>query len=355
MELFGNILDWALAFFLFGLLLFIHELGHFLMCRLTGVKAEEFGFGFPPKLLKLFTWQGTDITLNWIPFGAFVRPLGEDDPSVKGGLAAASKRVRVLVLLGGVLFNAVAAVTAYTIAFKIAFPEGVLVDAITADSPAMLAGLQEGDRIVALDGTAMPYSGVVIDYIYAHLGEEITFDLSRDGDHLQLHITPRTQAEIPEGQGPTGMVIADYYSDQHGWDEAFGESIRTIGGQLKMIAQLPGMIFRGGFNASTDRPVGPLGILDVTEQIVGSARENNRWVIILNWIGMINLALAVGNILPIPALDGGRLVFILLEAIRGKRVNPEKERMVHGYTMLVLLGLMVFITYLDVFFPVMPR
>jgi regulator of sigma E protease len=355
MEIFGNILDWALAFFLFGLLLFIHELGHFLMCRLTGVKAEEFGFGFPPKLVKLFTWQGTDITLNWIPFGAFVRPLGEDDPSVQGGLAAASKRVRVLVLLGGVLFNAAAAVMAYTIAFKIAFPEGVMVDTIAADTPAMQAGLREGDRILSLDGTAMAYTGAVIDYIYAHLGEEITFDLSRDGAPMRLVITPRTLAEIPEGQGPTGMVITDYYSGNHGWDEAFGESIRTIGSQLKLIAQLPGMIFRGGFNASTDRPVGPLGILDVTEQIVGSARENNRWVIILNWIGMINLALAVGNILPIPALDGGRLVFVLLEAIRGKRVDPNKERMVHGYTMLVLLGLMAFITYLDVFFPVMPR
>ena len=129
----------------------------------------------------------------------------------------------------------------------------------------------------------------------------------------------------------------------------------TIRDQLQLFLQLPGMILRGGFNASTDRPVGPLGILDVTEQIVGSARENNQWVIILNWIGMINLALAIGNILPIPALDGGRLVFILLEAVRGKRVDPEKERMVHGYTMLVLIALMLFITYLDVFFPVLPR
>ena len=152
MEIFGNILDWAVAFFLFGLLLFIHELGHFLMCRLTGVKAEEFGFGFPPRLVKLFTWQGTDITLNWIPFGAFVRPLGEDDPTVAGGLAAASKRVRTLVLLGGVLFNAVAAITAYTIAFKIAYPDSVAVYSVTPDTPSAQSGLLPGDVILSVDG-----------------------------------------------------------------------------------------------------------------------------------------------------------------------------------------------------------
>jgi len=353
MELFGNILDWAIALFLFGLLLFIHELGHFVMCRLTGVKAEEFGFGFPPRLAKLFSWQGTDITLNWIPFGAFVRPLAEDDPTVEGGLAAASKRVRILVLLGGVLFNAAAAIMAYTIAFKIAFPEFVRVETVNQESPAQQAGLLPGDLILAVDGTTVRLTTDVITYIHAHLGEELTLSLSRNGEAVDIFVTPRTT--WPEGQGPSGMTISQGYSDRHGWDEALGEGLGTIRGQLQLFLQLPGMILRGGFDASTDRPVGPLGILDVTEQIVDTARQNNQWVIILNWIGMINLALAIGNILPIPALDGGRLVFILIEAVRGRRVDPEKERMVHGYTMLILIVGMLFITFLDVFFPVLPR
>ncbi len=353
MELFGNILDWVVAIFLFGLLLFIHELGHFLMCRLTGVKVEEFGFGFPPKLAKLFTWQGTEITLNWIPFGAFVHPLGEDDPTVEGGLGAASKRVRVLVLLGGVLFNVAAAITAYTIAFKIAYPESILIESVTAETPAQQAGLLPGDVILAVDGMTVQLTTEVITYIHAHLGEEITLNLSRGGEELNIRVLPRTT--WPEGQGPSGMLISEIYSDRHTWGEALGRGLGTIRDQLKLFLELPGMILRGGFNAATDRPVGPLGILDVTEQIVGSARENNQWIIILNWVGMINLALAVGNILPIPALDGGRLVFILIEAVRGRRIDPEKERMVHGYTMLLLLGLMLFITYLDVFFPVLPR
>jgi regulator of sigma E protease len=128
-----------------------------------------------------------------------------------------------------------------------------------------------------------------------------------------------------------------------------------MGDQVKLLLQLPGMILRGQSSLSNARPVGPVGILDVTEQIVGAARESNRWVFILNWIGMINLALAIGNILPIPALDGGRLLFVFLEWIRGKRINPDKERMVHATSLLILLALMLVITYLDIFSPVIPR
>ncbi|MBN1438155.1 MAG: site-2 protease family protein [Anaerolineales bacterium] len=355
MELFGNILDWALALFLFGTLLFIHELGHFVMCRLTKVKVEEFGFGFPPRLLKLFAWQGTDFTLNWIPFGAFVRPAGEDDPSVEGGLAAARKRVRVLVLIGGVLMNALAAVLAYTVSFKIAYPDSVVIESVVPDTPSALAGFLPGDVVLSIDQNRIQRSVEVTDYIYAHRGEPVRIRVLRDGDEMEIAVVPRLEADTPENQGPTGILLLQLYTDDHSWLEAFAEGAVTIKNQVLLILQLPSMILRGQFNAATDRPVGPLGILDVTEQIVGAARETNRWVMILHWIGLINLALAIGNILPIPAFDGGRLVFVLLEAVRGKRVDPEKERMVHGYSLLVLILLMAFITYLDLFFPVMPR
>jgi regulator of sigma E protease len=351
--LFGTILDWVLTFFLFGLLLFIHETGHFIMARLTGVKVEEFGFGFPPRLKKIFTWQGTDFTLNVIPFGAFVRPLGEDDPAVAGGLASAKKRVRCAVLIGGVLANLLAAVLAFTIGFKIAYPEGVTVDSVVADTPAQVAGLMAGDRILTVDGVTAQNTQQVIDTIYNNLGQEVTLHVRRADRELDVRVVPRST--WPAEQGPSGMVITTAYSGGHNWFDALGKGLSTMGDQVKLIVQLPGTILRGTFNASTDRPVGVVGILDVTEQIVGSARQNNRWVMILSWIGMINLALAIGNILTIPALDGGRLVFVFLEAVRGKRVDPAKERMVHAYTLLALLVVMLFITYLDVFFPVLPR
>lgn len=335
------------------MLLFIHETGHFIMARLCRVKVEEFGFGFPPRLKKLFTWQGTDITLNWIPFGAFVRPTGEDDPTVPGGLAAASKRVRVAVLIGGVLANLLAATAAYTVDFKISYPDGVTVESVVADTPAQLAGLTAGDRILALDGVPVLNQQQVINYIHDHLGKEVTLRLQREGKELDARVVPRST--WPTDQGPSGMVIGMAYSSRHSWLEAFGKGLATMGDQVKLILQLPAAILRGTFNAASDRPVGPVGILDVTEQVVGAARVNNQWTIILGWIGMINLALAIGNILPIPALDGGRLVFVILEAIRGKRVDPMKERLVHAYTLLALLGLMLFVTYLDFFFPVLPR
>jgi regulator of sigma E protease len=351
--LFGNILDWALTLFLFGLLLFIHESGHFIMARLTGVKVEEFGFGFPPRLKKLFTWQGTEFSLNWIPFGAFVRPLGEDDPSIPGGLASAKKRVRVAVLIGGVLANVLAAMLAYTIEFKIAYPEGVTIESVVAGTPAQDAGLLAGDRILATDGLPAQNTQQVINYIYDHLGKEVTVRLQRAGAELDARVVPRST--WPTGQGPSGMVITMGFSGGHSWVEAFGKGLATMGEQIKLIAALPATILHGSFNAASDRPVGPVGILDVTEQVVGMARLNNQWVIILGWIGMINLALAIGNILPIPAFDGGRLVFVFFEAIRGKRVDPTKERLVHAYTLLALLGLMLLVTYLDFFFPVLPR
>jgi regulator of sigma E protease len=355
MQLFGNILDWVIALFIFGLLLFVHELGHFVMCRLTRVKVDEFGFGFPPKLVKLFTWQGTEFTLNAIPFGAFVRPTGEDDPSVPGGLAGARKRVRTAVLLGGVLLNLLAAVLAYTISFKIAYPDGVVVESVVAETPAAQAGLLPGDVILTVDSVPVRTSQQLTEYIYAHRGAEVMLSIARNGATENIALTPRTEADTPAGQGPTGITLLQLFTAAHPWNEALAEGIQTIRGQLNLFLQLPGMILRGGFNAATDRPVGPVGILDVTEQIVGAARETNRWVIILNWVGMINLALAIGNLLPIPGLDGGRLMFVLLEAVRGRRVNPERERVVTGVALMILFALMLFITYLDIFYPVLPR
>jgi regulator of sigma E protease len=353
MTIFGNILDWVLALFLFGLLLFIHEGGHFIMARLTGVKVEEFGFGFPPRVKTLFTWKGTKFSLNAIPFGAFVRPAGEDDPSIPGGLASASKRVRTLVLLGGILFNLLFALIAFTITYKIAYPEGVAIVSVAPGSPALQAGLQADDRIRSIDGVAIQSVQNVTDYVHANLGREITLTVWRNGQTVDLPVVPRTT--WPEDQGPTGIELTTLFSDNHNWWEAFTAGVGFAGEQVKAVIQLPARLIRGGADTANYRPVGPVGIIDVTEQIVGAARENNRWIVILDWMGSINLALAIGNLLPIPALDGGRLLFILIEAIRGRRVNPERERMIHATTMLLLLGLMVFVTYLDFASPILPR
>jgi regulator of sigma E protease len=151
------------------------------------------------------------------------------------------------------------------------------------------------------------------------------------------------------------VVLEVGFSSNHSWGEAIQAGFTAAWEQVKLIAQLPSMIAKGLFDPATERPVGPVGILDVTEQIVGSARETNRWAIILDWGGAINLALAIGNLLPIPGLDGGRLLFILIEAIRRRRLNPQLERTINATAILLLLSLMAFITYLDIFYPVLPR
>jgi regulator of sigma E protease len=355
MGIFGNALDWVLAFILFSLLLFIHESGHYIMARLTGVKVEEFGFGFPPRVLKLFTWKGTDFTLNAIPFGAFVRPSGEDDPSVPGGLGSSSKKVRTAVLLGGVLANLLVAILCFTVVYKVAFPEPnvVVVAEVAADTPAAQSGLMAGDRIISADGISITSSDQLVQYVHTRLGQPVQFVVSRGGQEVALEITPRTT--WPSNQGPTGMVLSVAFSSSHSWLEAAGQAVSTAWQQVKLILSLPEIILRGGFNPATDRPVGPVGILDITEQIVGNARTAEQWLGILQWLGIINLALAVGNILPIPAFDGGRLLFVLIEAVRGKPVNPERERMIHATTLIMLLFVMVFVTYLDLFYPVLPR
>jgi regulator of sigma E protease len=353
MGIFGNVLDWVIAIFLFGTLLFIHEAGHFAMARLCGVKVDEFGFGFPPRVKKLFTWRGTLFSINAIPFGAFVKPAGEDDPSIPGGLASAPKRVRALVMLGGVLFNLIFALGAFTVTYKIAYPEGVAIAAVAPQSPALDAGIIAGDRIRSLDALPIRTIQEVTDYVHAHLGEQISVTILRGGEQVNLTVVPRTT--WPEGQGPTGISLTTLFSDKHNWWEAFTAGLGFAGEQLKAVAQLPAKLLQGGADSANYRPVGPVGIIDVTEQIVGAARENNRWVVILDWMGSINLALAIGNLLPIPALDGGRLLFIFVEAIRGRRVKPERERMLQATTLLLLLGLMLVVTYLDFFSPVLPR
>jgi regulator of sigma E protease len=115
------------------------------------------------------------------------------------------------------------------------------------------------------------------------------------------------------------------------------------------------MLLQGQITLAQGRPIGPVGLVDVSERVIVNAAQTNQWVVILNWVGLINIALAVGNLLPIPAVDGGRLMFVFWEAIRGKRINPEIERSLIVGTMMLILGCMGVLTLLDIFFPVLPR
>jgi len=344
---------WLLTILLLGALILIHELGHFTVARLTGVKVEEFGFGYPPRLFTLFELGGTKFTINAIPFGGFVRPAGEDDPSIAGGLASASKRVRAAVLLAGVGANLLTALIVFTIGFKIGWPDRVVIRSVVPEAPAATAGLQTGDMVLTVNGRQVHQSADLADATYQHLGQPLVLVIERDQEQLSFEVTPRTA--WPEGQGPMGIEMQAQVVGTYTWFQSAGRSVQTIAEQAWLLLTLPARLIQGSISASEARPIGIVGLYDLTSRTIETAQQTSQWVILVQWMGLISTALALGNLLPIPALDGGRLMFVLLEAVRGRRILPDRERAVHALGFVMLLGLMIYISYLDLVRPVIPR
>src|SRR4030066_643795 len=177
-----------------GSLIFVHEFGHFIAMKIAKIEVEEFGFGYPPKLIKLFEWGGTKFTLNWIPFGGFVRPKGENDPTIPGSMAAASPWKRFGVLLAGPFMNLLTAAILFAAIYGIIgfLPDRnrvQLVD-IAPDSPASTAGLQAGDILVSVGGVDIHSLDAVKTEIYANLGKPLNFVYERDGANHEVSVTP---------------------------------------------------------------------------------------------------------------------------------------------------------------------
>jgi len=344
---------WLLTILLLGALILLHELGHFIAARLTGVKVDEFGLGYPPRLLTLFESGGTKFTLNAIPFGGFVRPAGEDDPSIPGGLASASKRVRAAVLLAGVGANLLTALIVFTIGFKIGWPDRVVIRSLVPDAPAATAGLLPGDMVLEVNGRQVHQSADLADPTYQHLGRPLVLVIERGQEQKTFEVTPRTA--WPEGQGPMGIEMQAQVVGTYTWIQSAGRSIQTIGQQASLLLTLPARLIQGSISASEARPIGVIGLYDLTSRTIETAQQTSQWVILVQWMGLISTALALGNLLPIPALDGGRLMFVVLEAVRGRRIPPERERAAHAVGFVLLLGLMIYISYLDLVRPVIPR
>jgi regulator of sigma E protease len=360
-------------------LIFVHEFGHFLAAKRLGVHIEEFGFGFPPRLFgvvrdatgKLRIVKGmkspsvaelggprTIYSINAIPVGGFVRPAGEDDPLAPGGLAGASKRVRFAVLMAGPVFNLVFAFFVFVLGFMLGWPEAVPnrveIVSVIAGAPADAAGLREGDIVVKMDAETIESTDEASAYIHSHLGQAVRVTIERAGQVQQLTVTPRSV--FPDGQGPTGIVLGTPYTVVHySLPQASARAAEELGTQFRLLFELPGRILRREVPLETVRPIGVVGLNDLTREAVSTAREINQWFPVLQLIGLVSVALATTNLLPLPALDGGRILFVLIEAVRGRRVDPTREGMVHLVGMIMLLLLMVIITYQDIFNPIVPR
>jgi regulator of sigma E protease len=339
-----------LAFLILG-----HEFGHFVAARARGVQVTEFGIGFPPRLLTLFHLKGTRFTINAIPLGGFVRPAGEDDPSVPGGLAGSSKTTRAIVLLAGPGANILLGILAFTAAFKFASPDPtrVLVTQIAPGSAAEAAGIERGDLIVAFDDVAIGAFEDLQQATADHLDLPVVLTVRRAGQEIPLTITPRS--DHPANEGPLGLTIG-HPTRQSSWTEAIGYGMDSVALQVQNLALLPSRLARGDVAPEEARVSGLKGMYDMFAWAGEIDRNAQRPFLTLNLVGIISIGLAIANLLPIPALDGGRLAFVVIEAVSGRRISPRYEGLAHAIGFVLLLILMAYVNLQDFAHPiVLPR
>ncbi len=330
---------------IFSLLIFVHELGHLLAAKATGVYVEEFGFGYPPRLARLGEWRGTAITLNWIPFGGFVR-MHEDEPGVAGGLAGKSRKVRAFVFAAGSLMNLLLAIVLFTVLFLVGAltpvdKAGAGIYFVAPDSPAEMAGITVGDTILSIGGEPVDDVNEAVALIQASLGQQVEIVLSRNGQILEpVVVTPRLNP--PEDEGSLGVAL-DLPLERQAY--SLGEAIpRGLQTTWRMVQGLY-LALRSAISGETALELsGPVGIYQHTAQAARSGIEQ-----LIELTGMLSVNLFMLNLLPLPALDGGRLIFVLLEWIRGgRRVPAEKEGLVHLVGMMLLIAAMALVTYADI-------
>jgi len=329
-----------------SVVVFVHELGHFLVAKRSGIVVEEFGFGFPPRLVKLGERNGTVYSINAIPFGGFVRMRGEDDPSQPGSFASASKRARTLTLVAGAAMNfALAIVLLAVLTILTGVPDetrsGTQVKGIAVGSPAEQAGLRIEDRIVGADGTPLATVNDLQRYTSSHTGQPVAYEVIRrdpsgEDTTLKIIMTPRTNP--PAQQGALGIQIDIATRPPKVWEAAWS-GVRMTGEVVYLTFQIPATLIREGRPISEAGFMGPVGIAATTGDVVRSAVAVNSVSPVLWFIGLLSIALGVTNLLPIPGLDGGRLLFVFVEAVRRKRIEPSQEGIVHlvGFGLLLLL------------------
>ncbi|NIM92370.1 MAG: hypothetical protein GTO18_01465 [Anaerolineales bacterium] len=343
--------DFLVFLLVIGGLILGHELGHFIAAKLLGVKVEEFGIGFPPRLITLFTAGDTKFSINLIPFGGFVRLSGEDDPTVEGGLASASKKVRTAVLLAGPAANILIAIIAFTAAFKFAAPDEarVMVTGIDEASPAESVGVLPGDVFLEVDEVTIDGVSSLVAAISDNLGEETVFIFERKGEPYTVVIIPRVNP--PEGRGAIGVTLG-HPSKDIGWVESFTSGIRSATFQMTELVYLPSRVIRGEIAPEQARVSGFKGMYDLIAWAGEIDRTAQRPFLTLNLIGIISIGLAIANLLPIPALDGGRLTFIGIEAVIGRRISPQYEGLAHAIGFFVLLAILIYVNFLDFVKPI---
>ncbi len=363
-----TVLTWLVFILAFGGMVIIHEFGHFIAARLCRIEVEEFGIGLPtPGAITLFKWQGTRFTLNWLPLGGFVRPKGENDPTVQGGLAAATPWRRFIVLVAGPAMNLLTAIVIYSFIFyRVGVPDSsrVLVNSVVTNSPAEEAGFQSGDIFITGNGETIRSFDDLRLIVDANAGQPIQFQVERGGQEIEIIATPKYFEDEQRVMIGVGLGVPFVRSSSP--VETFGLGARYTMNSIRNLLSLPAQMIRGNLTPEESRVIGLKGIYDIIGQTVSKdieASENtnaaqpstdpmNQPIRTLELIAALSVSLGVFNLFPFPALDGGRIIFLLPELIFRRRVPANVENLVHGLGMTVLLLFMIYVNVMDFINPI---
>ena len=370
----------ALALILFSLLIIAHEYGHFLVARRNGVKVKEFGLGFPPKLFGKTLGKGIwrcYYSFNLLPIGGFVRLEGENDTaSEPGTYGSQTLWVKTKIIMAGVAVNFLIAVALFTVLALTGIPKllpapgyfedeqfslasdtylvdnRTLISYVHPDSPAERAGLQPGDQVLSLDyledKREIESSDVLIERTRTLAGKPVTVSVKRESEVRMFNVTLRTAAEAEAAQtGRLGISTSDLILQRNTWSAPLtgaALAVQYTKVNLQGLGRAFFSLFKGDVQTAQDSVVGPVGIF-----VTLKATADNGLTLLLMMIALLSLTLAIVNALPIPALDGGRLMLTLLfRKVLKRPLTKKLETRIVGWSMAALLVLVVLITIVDI-------
>lgn len=349
----------AVFFIILSILILIHEFGHFIVSKKNGVYVEEFGFGLPPRIFGIKRGE-TLYSLNWLPFGGFVKVLGEEEHEIEGKklppelqnrtFVSKPARVKIAILTAGVLANFILgwAVVSYLFTQGVPVPtDKIVIESVANNSPAQSAGIIKNDIILSIKtptgSKKLNNADKFISEVKSVKGQPVTLEAERNGKPMTFVITPRVNP--PKGEGALGVVLTQFTIKKYVWYQApfYGliESAHITYAIVKELGKtLIGFLL---FQKPNVDVAGPIGIAKITGQAVKVG-----YIAVLQLLGLLSLNLAVINILPFPALDGGRLAFVLYETIFRKKINPQVERRLNMAGFAILLSLIGLVTLNDI-------
>ncbi len=384
---------WLLIVPILGFLIFIHEIGHFAAAKWFGIKVTEFGFGFPPRIFGV-RYKETVYSLNWIPLGGFVRMVGEEDPSHPRSFAGQPVWKRVIVLVAGSAMNLLFPIAVF--ATLLTFPHDtvagtVTITGVSPNSPAQEAGLRPGDTVLEIEGKRVANHWDLVTAVMSRLGRPTEFTIRKGlivtGLAFSPELAPIEKVTITPRLKPPEHVVVEEVTDpatEISLEEArsanpyaqVGDRIRqgaigvlvgtanpklvkrsypvwdsipmAVGRAWNVLVVTQAGLSQWARGGPDPGISGPVGIAQVTGEVAEEI-PNIGFSPLFELAALISISLGIVNLLPIPALDGGRLMFVIIEWLRrGKRISPQKEGLVHMVGFAILIGLIVAISYRDI-------